>query len=422
LVRVLVIVWVLLLGGLDSLVADSIIYPWSAALGIAIISLATITGGILVRAGRRRTVVLFAAVALGAMWQLASPWIDKQEVLAHTGPKLIDVQRHFVIGYDDIATVQQLARDGRIGGVFLTHRNVAGRSVAAVAAEIAGLQAIRRAAGLPPLIVAADQEGGPVSHLSPPLPTPRALSAVATLPAVQQSEAARRLGLELGAQLRQIGVTMDLAPVCDLTPRSAPDILDRYTRITTRSISGDPSVTALIASAFSQGLLIAGITPTAKHFPGLARVSRDTHLFGASLAAKETDLQAIDWVPFRAVLDLPGAAVMLSHVSLDAVDAEVPASRSKRIVGELLRKQWGFDGIAITDDLTMGAVEHAGLCRAVEGALNAGIDVLLISWDTNKVYPALRCALDAVDAGRLDPTVLKQSAQRLDRLELSIAP
>jgi beta-N-acetylhexosaminidase len=80
-------------------------------------------------------------------------------------------------------------------------------------------------------------------------------------------------------------------------------------------------------------------------------------------------------------------------------------------------KKWGFDGIAITDDLTMGAIERTGLCRAVEGALNAGVDLLLVSWDTDKVYPALRCALDALDAGRLDQNALRQSAKRLDRFQ-----
>jgi beta-N-acetylhexosaminidase len=161
--------------------------------------------------------------------------------------------------------------------------------------------------------------------------------------------------------------------------------------------------------------------PTAKHFPGLGRVVKDTHLFGASLGTAESDLQARDWQPFRAVLGLPGTAVMLAHVALDRIDPGVPASRSKRIVTGILRDQWGFKGIAITDDLTMGAVEHAGLCRGIEGALNAGIDLLLVSWDTDKIYPALRCALDASDAGRLDPAMLKRSAERLDALGVQSA-
>jgi len=135
-----------------------------------------------------------------------------------------------------------------------------------------------------------------------------------------------------------------------------------------------------------------------------------------SLDAAEPELQTADWAPFRAVLGIPGTAIMLSHVALTAADAGIPVSQSKRVVSGLLRDQWGFDGVAITDDLTMGAVEHAGLCRAVEGALNAGIDLLLVSWDTDKAYPALRCALDALAAGRLSRQMLERSAARLDRL------
>jgi beta-N-acetylhexosaminidase len=270
-----------------------------------------------------------------------------------------------------------------------------------------------------PLVVTADQEGGPVAHLSPPLPHPPSLSTVTALPADEQFTAGRRIGFDQGNALRSLGITMDLAPVVDLRPDKKANV-DWNTRIATRAIARDPAVVATIAVGFSRGLLDAGITPTAKHFPGLGRVTVDTHLFSAGLDTAEADLAAADWIPFRAVLNIPGAAVMLSHVALDAVDTGIPVSRSKRVVSGLLRDHWGFDGIAITDDLTMGAVEHAGLCRAVEGALNAGIDLLLVSWDTDKEYPALRCALDALSAGRLSRQMLQQSAARLDRL--AIAP
>lgn len=417
LARIAALVLALLLTGLDFLIADSIIYPWRGALVAALVALGLIAGIIAWRKGQRWTAALFAAVVAGALWQGAQPWIDKVDVLTRKSPEVSNIERHFIVGYDDIATARQLVRDGHIGGIFLTRRNVEGRSVTAVAAEIADLQSIRRAAGLAPLIIAADQEGGPVSHLSPPLPQPPALSTIAALPPAEWSDAAKRLGFAQGSALKEMGVTMDLAPVCDLTPAGAPDMFDLHTRIATRSISNDPKVTAAVATGFSEGLLSAGVMPTAKHFPGLGRVIKDTHLFGAALGTAEADLQARDWQPFRAVLGIPGTAVMLAHVSLDRIDTGVPASRSKRIVTGILRDQWGFRGIAITDDLTMGAVEHAGFCRAIEGALNAGIDLLLVSWDTDKIYPALRCALDALDAGRLDPAMLKQSAERLDHLD-----
>jgi beta-N-acetylhexosaminidase len=404
------------LAGLGLLIPDPIVFPWRAAVTATLATVAVIAGIIVLAAGRRWTAALLAASAMVAIWQGTRPWAARAEVLARASPDDINVARHFVVGYSDPAVARELVRDGHVGGIFLTRRNVAGRTTAAIAAEVASLQAIRRGAGLPPLIVAADQEGGPVSHLSPPLPTPPALSSFATLPPEDRRQAARRLGVEQGAALRTIGVTMDLAPVADLTPAGPPGLLDRNTRIATRSISDDPAIVADVAAGFSEGLLAARVVPTAKHFPGLGRVAADTHLFSASLDVSDQNLASADWIPFRAVLKIPGAAIMLSHVALSGVDPGVAASRSRKIVAGILRDEWNFDGIAITDDLSMGAVEHAGLCRAVEGALNAGIDLVLVSWDTDKVYPALRCSLDALDAGRLDRATLRDSARRLDRL------
>jgi beta-N-acetylhexosaminidase len=406
----------LVLMGLDLLIPEPFIFAWRQTFSLALVAsgLAACIVSLLVGYGLVAT--LFATGAAFAVWQDAKPWIDQREVLGRTGPEVAEIGRHFIVGYEGGANIRELVRTGRIGGIFVTSRNVVGRRIADIAAEIAGLQELRSEAGLPPLIVAADQEGGPVSRLSPPLPYPQALSRIAALPPDQRREAARRIGVDQGAALRKIGVTMDLAPVSDLTP-DRPWVVDWNTQIVTRSISRYPEVVATVAAGFSEGLLAAGVTPTAKHFPGLGRITVDTHLFSASLGATENDLAVTDWVPFREVLSIPGAAVMLSHVALAEIDAGVPASQSKRVVNDLLRKQWGFDGIAITDDLTMGPIQRAGLCKAVERALNAGIDLLLVSWDVDKTYPALSCALDAFDAHRLDDDMLKQSARRLDRLE-----
>ena len=417
LLRSLAVAAALILIGLDLLIPEPIVFAWRQTVVAVLAALGLAAGLAMFFAGYRLIAVLFAASAVLALWQGAQDRIARWRVLGRDTPDVLDVARHFVVGYDNIAAVSELVRDAHVGGIFLTQRNVADRSAADVAAEIAGLQTIRRDASLPPLVVTADQEGGPVSHLSPPLPHPPALSTIAAMPPDAQREAARRVGREQGAALRDIGVTMDLAPVIDLTPARASDALDWNTHIATRSISSDPAVTATVATGFAQGLLGSGVTPTAKHFPGLGRVDVDTHLFGAALDVKTAELETSDWVPFRSVLRVPGTAVMLSHVVLDSVDPGVPVSRSKRVVSGLLREQWGFDGVAITDDLTMGAVLHAGFCAGIEGALNAGIDLLLVSWETDKMYPALQCALAALDAGQLDRDMLKRSARRLDRLE-----
>ena len=402
---------------LGFLIPEPIFFAWRQAIVAGLVAFAAAACLTTILMGQRWIAVLLAAGALLALWQGAQDRIARWEVLSRNSPEAIDVARHFVVGYDDLAAVSELIRDAHVGGIFLTQRNVTGRSAADVAAEVADLQAIRRSAGLSPLVVTADQEGGPVSHLSPPLPHPPALATIAQLAPADRREAAAQLGFDQGRALKTIGVTMDLAPVADLSPRQPIGGVDLNTHLAARSISQDPNVVATVAAGFAEGLLRADVTPTAKHFPGLGRVTVDTHLFGASLDAAEPDLADTDWVPFRAVLGIPGAAVMLSHVALDSADPGVPASRSKRVVTGVLREQWGFDGVAITDDLTMGAALHAGFCSGVEGALNAGVDLLLISWETDKIYPALQCALRALDQGRLDREMLKRSAQRLDRLE-----
>jgi len=405
-----------ILFGFGFLIPEPFVYSWRASAFVLLVAGCQLAALTCLRVRRRRVATLFLIGSVFAFWQWASPLIDRHFVLNHMTSNAASVTGHFVVGYDDVATAKELILNAQIGGLFLTRRNVEGRTLDDVASEIAGFQSLRREAGLPSLIITADQEGGPVSHLSPPLPAPAALSTIAALLPENRFEAARKLGLSQGSALKNIGVTMDLAPVCDLTPASGPSVLDMHTLIATRSIAADPDIAGIVASAFSSGLLASGVTPTAKHFPGLGSVPTDTHLFGASLALSKAELDKRDWVPFRAVMNLPGAAVMLSHVALDGIDSEIPASRSKRIVTGILREQWGFRGIAITDDLTMGAVKHAGLCQAIEGAINAGIDLLLVSWDTDKVYPALRCALEALDAKQIDTSALAQSNQRLRTL------
>ncbi|MGI3899645.1 MAG: glycoside hydrolase family 3 N-terminal domain-containing protein [Janthinobacterium lividum] len=393
-----------------ALVGDSLVFPFRGRVAAAIVGVALLLA--ILRRKRLSSTVL-VVLAAGAIWQWGSPALDRHSVWGDLADARV-AGRHFVVGYTDVAEVRDLSRAGLIGGVFLTRRNVQGRGAADVAAEIQGLQADRRNSGLPPLIVAGDQEGGVVTHLSPPLPPVPALSLLAALAPEERRTVALREGEAAGRALASLGVTMDLAPVVDLKPTSGRSVFDVHTRIATRAISDDPDAVSEIGSAFSAGLLGAGVTPTAKHFPGLGSVATDTHLFGATVDKPRASLDASEWRPFRAMLSVPGTAVMLSHVSVEAVDPGVPASRSRRVVDGMLRREWGFDGIAITDDLTMGAVVHSGLCRAVEDGLNAGVDLLLVSWDTDRIYPALRCAADAARGDRLDAATLAASARRLD--------
>jgi beta-N-acetylhexosaminidase len=369
------------------------------------------------RAPRRSPLplALWFAVPGSVLFVLANQALDRLTVASASEEDIALLGRHFVVGYADVAQVEPLAARGLVVGIVLNRRNARHRGEDQVRQEIAGLQGVRRAAGLPELIVATDQEGGSVSHLSPMLPPMPALSALAGLS--DPAAAARAYGVEQGRALRDLGVNVDFSPVLDLKP-SGRSILDHNSLIGERAISADPAVVAVIGSAYAQGLEDVGVIPTAKHFPGLGRIRVDTHILAAGTRVGMPQLQNADWIPFRRVLSQSDAFLMLGHVTVKAIDGDNPASHSKRIVQGLIRDAWNYRGIIITDDLDMGAIYHHGFCKAVVESLNAGVDLLLIAYDGQQYYRAMACALDALHKGRIDRPMLEESGRRLDGLRL----
>jgi beta-N-acetylhexosaminidase len=281
--------------------------------------------------------------------------------------------------------------------------------------DIAALQDIRRAAGLPPLIVAADQEGGIVGHLAPPLTKVPALATLAGLaPDVQQAKA-EEFGRIHGRELAGLGVNLNLAPVLDLKPPTRRNRLDFHTLIGQRAIATDPAVVSAIASAYVRGLEASGVGATLKHFPGIGRVRTDTHHFSANLDTPVRELEASDWLPFREVLSHSHSALMVGHVTLTAVDPDRAASHSKRVVDGIIRETWGYQGVVMTDDLVMGAIFQNDVCKAVVEAINAGVDLLLVAYDGAQFYRVFACALDGARQGKLDAAMMRASEARLER-------
>jgi beta-N-acetylhexosaminidase len=338
----------------------------------------------------------------------------KHAVLQADGPRAQELGRHFVVGYSSFDEIAALAAKGLIGGIYITRHNIGGRSADALRSEIARLQSIRRDAGLPSLIVAADQEGGIVSHLSPPLTSLPALATLAALPPTERATKAEAYGRIHGRELESLGITLNFAPVVDLLRTEASNPLDFNSLISRRAIAGDPRVVSGIAAAYVRGLEASGVEATVKHFPGLGRIREDTHHFRADLATPVAELEASDWLPFREVLSRSSAYLMVGHVAVTAIDPTKAASHSKRVIDDLLRKQWGYQGIIITDDLVMGPIYEHGVCAAVTEALNAGVDLLLVAYDGLQFYRMYHCAISASADGKLDDAMLKSSLARLN--------
>jgi beta-N-acetylhexosaminidase len=217
--------------------------------------------------------------------------------------------------------------------------------------------------------VLIDQEGGRVARMRGPSwrEWPPALDACRALPTTELRARAMRLRYRLiAAELRDVGIDVDCAPVLDLArPETNAVILNRC--------YGDaPDEVAAIGRAVAEGLLDGGVLPVMKHMPGQGRAAIDSHLDLPRVTASRADLEA-DFAPFRALADLPMA--MTAHVVYAALDPDLPATQSPQVIG-LVRRELGFDGLILTDDISMQAL-RGGLDARAAAALAAGCDIVL---------------------------------------------
>lgn len=367
------------------------------------------------RCGRREGGALLAVLLVVAILAIGNEAIfrrQRAEVLAADAAART-LGQHFIVGYTRYDEVAMLAEHGLIGGIYLGRANVRGRSLPAIRAEIDALQGLRRGAGLPPLVVAADQEGGSVAHMTPPLAILPSLATVVEAGSDATLDArVREYGAAQGQGLAALGVNLNLGPVADLRPLNGGPAFDTHTLIRRRAIAADPVLVNRVIGSYGAALMAQGVRPTLKHFPGLGGVMSDTHHFPARLEKPVARLAASDWQPFRGAVH-SGAAIMLAHVVVPEIDPALPASLSKNVVQSVLRSDWNFQGLLLTDDLNMGAVYRLGIGNAAVAALDAGVDMLLISYDPDQYYRAMHDAAEALRRGALDPARLAASRRRI---------
>jgi len=182
-----------------------------------------------------------------------------------------------------------------------------------------------------------------------------------------------RVAAATSRELLAIGVNWNLAPVADVLSAADCPVGDR-------SFGTDPAHVATLVAAFVRGAAAAGMRSCAKHFPGHGSTGKDSHVAAPVVTRDRAGLDACDLVPFRAAIRAGVPAVMTAHITFPALDPNVPASLSERVVGGLLRTQLGFSGVVVSDDLEMAGIswnrplESSGLA-----ALRAGSDLLIVS-------------------------------------------
>jgi beta-N-acetylhexosaminidase len=313
---------------------------------------------------------------------------NKYQILNHPTYKQKQINQRLIIGFRDFNEIEKLSLNG-ISGIFLTKRNIKDKSLNQIKVALKKLQQKRKEAGLPFLIVATDQEGGAVTRLSPLIEKQPPLSSLVGVK--NASQKAYAYGCKQGKQLKELGINVNFSPVVDLKPSQAIRILDFHSLIHTRAISNSPKDIIDIALPYIKGLETQGIMATLKHFPGLGKVPSDTHHFSAKLNIPTSELNKNDWEPFKEISKKSDVWIMLAHVILPEIDPLNPVSTSAKVVNEIIRKKLNYNGVLVTDDLTMGATYNRGFCKSVLHSFSADIDYLLIAYDYEKYYSLMNC-------------------------------
>ncbi len=233
----------------------------------------------------------------------------------------------------------------------------------------AGLRALLRHNNAPIFI---DQEGGRVARLKPPhwpkFPAAGTIGAIYEYDPALGVEAAGILGNLIGHELRQLGITVNCAPVLDLSHPEMHEVIGD------RAFAADPAAVEVMGRAYAEGMLRQGVLPVIKHLPGHGRVCADPHHVLPVVTQERSELEP-DFAPFKHLAAMPIG--MTSHILFKKIDPDNPASQSAFIINEIIRKQIGFEGLLISDDLDMKALKGDLLCRSQQ-VLAAGTDLILV--------------------------------------------
>lgn len=298
---------------------------------------------------------------------------------------------------DDDAAWQEtvrLVRDLGIGGVIFFQGSPVEQ--AALVNELQSLAPL-------PLLVSQDMEWGAGMRLDGATRFPVAMAMAAT----GDPDLAYRAGLVTAREARAVGVHQVFAPVADVNTNAANPVID------TRSFSDRPGVVSRFVSAYVRGIQDGGVHATIKHFPGHGETDGDSHDELPVIRVTAEELDSLHLPPFRAAIEAGVSSVMTAHVAYPRIDSAIvrPATLSRTFVQDLLRDRLGFTGLVVTDALTMRAVSrHTGPGEAAVRALEAGVDMLLMSEDTEIAH---RAVVTAVREGRLDRGRIERSVRRI---------
>jgi beta-N-acetylhexosaminidase len=298
--------------------------------------------------------------------------------------------------------VEDMIRTRGIGGVVLRAENAP--DAAALARVCADLQRLASEAKIPPLFLALDQEGGSIARIGTGMTVFPSQMALAATP--DPAGAVQRAATITAAELRASGINWNFAPVADVNNEPLNPIIGN------RSFGSDPQRVSSLVAASVRAYGAAGFLCCAKHFPGHGAATVDSHVGLPIIDVDRARLDRVELPPFRAAIAAGVPAIMLAHLIVPALDPTpgLPASLSRRVATDLLRRELSFAGLAVTDDLEMGALSTIGQAAAGEAALKAGADFVLFRFDEEaqrEGHRLITIAIRNASLPNLDATVTR---------------
>jgi beta-N-acetylhexosaminidase len=324
------------------------------------------------------------------------------------------IGQHFMVdfsGPEITPELERLIREGRIGAVILFSKNI--QSTQQVRALTTDLQALAAEAGLPPLIISIDQEGGMVNRLVDNFTVFPGAMAIGATGRIEDAATAGRIA---ALELRALGINTNHAPVLDVNTNIDNPVIG------VRAFSDDPATVSRMGIAYLRAAQDAGVLTTSKHFPGHGATPVDSHLDLPVVTKDRLLLGREEVLPFAEAIKAGADGVMASHIVFPALDPARPATLSPEIITKLLRGELGFDGVAFTDSMDMKAISARwGRGPAAVGALAAGMDVVLALGAAADQWVSIEAARRGAEDGTLDRAALRASAARIARAKARYA-
>ena len=305
-------------------------------------------------------------------------------------------------GYSVDDTAKQLITDKKVGGVILFKDNISdSNQLLQLINDIKGINSTNKI----PIFISVDQEGGRVNRLPSEI---KSLPSNEIIGNKNDNKLAYDIGKNIGYALGSFGFNMDFAPVLDVN--SNPN----NTVIGDRSFSNDKDKVASLGASEINGFKDSNIISVAKHFPGHGDTATDSHYALPIINKTLDELKSVEFVPFKKAIEEKVPAIMVSHILMPQIDANNPASMSKTIITDILRKDLKFDGLIVTDDMTMGAVTNdLDITTACINSINAGADLLLVCHGYDNEINVINAIKDAVNNGIISIDTINRSVYKI---------